>query len=154
MDESIGRPQANDMEPTTRLADVTRSLASHETQTELADIALGLGVSDDQVNSLVGLRAVHADTWVHAVATLKAPWSGTPVSFEEALRWVSGAHGHGRGWTIRFEDGSKLGCVRRNDPSRLATFTPAGDPRAAEPSLKVKIGGQTIDGGFQVRAVE
>merc|ERR1712146_802649 len=91
-----------------------------------------------------GLRAVHADTWVHAIATLKAPWSGTWVSFEEALRWVSTAQGHGRGWTIRFEDGAKLSCVRRNDPSARATFTPANAPGAAEESLKVVIGGQTV----------
>ena len=118
----------------------------------VADVACALGVSREQVDRLAGLRAVHADTWVHAVATLRAPWSGTFVSFDDALRWLSTAHGHGRGWTIRFEDGSKLACVRRTDPAALATFTPADAPGASESSLKVVISGQTIDGGFQVQA--
>ena len=118
----------------------------------MSDVAWRLGVTTEQVDRLVGLHAIHADTWVHAVATLKAPWSETVVPFEDALRWVSTAHGHGRGWTIRFEDGSKLACVRRTNPSALATFTPADAPGASEPSLKVVIGGNTIGGGFQVQA--
>ena len=124
--------------------------AKDGTPVTIVTVAQTLGVSSQQVDSLSRLHAIYADTWVHAVATLKAPWSGSMVSFEDALRWVSTAHGHARGWTIRFEDGSKLSCVRRHDPSALATITSANDPSASEPSLKVKIGGRIMDGGFQV----
>jgi len=136
--------------PPTRIQPPVMDVAA-EAMGDTADVAKRLGVSSEQVERLAGLRAVHADTWVHAIAVMKAPWSGY-VSFEEALRWVSTARGHGRGWTIRFEDGSKLACVRRTDPSALATFTPADAPGASESSLKVIIGGQAMDGAFQVRA--
>lgn len=117
----------------------------------LSTIASRLSVSSEQVDQLNGLRAVHADTWVHAIVTLRAPWSGESVSFEDALQWVSTARGNQRGWTIRFEDGSKLVCTRRYDAKASATFTPADAPGAAEPSLRVRIGGQTVECGFEVR---
>ena len=117
----------------------------------LSTVAQYLGVSDEQVDKLSGLRAVHADTWVFAIATLKAPWAGQPVSFDYAMRWVQTAQGHQRGWNICFEDGSKLACTRRYDPTALASFAPAGSPAASCPSLKVVIGDETIDGGFEVR---
>ena len=121
---------------------------------ELLEIALRLGVSREQVNHLAGVRAVNADIWIYSILTQQAEWKGSLVSFKEALRWVSTGTGHLRGWTIYFEDGSKISCVRRYDPDALAEFTPADAPGASEPSLSVKIGDRTIKGGFTVTGTD
>ena len=104
--------------------------------------ALELGVPPELLEKLreKKLFAIQADTWAHAIATVQAPWNGRETPLDEALQWVRSTYGNERGWNIKLSDGSKLGNVRRYDPTKVAALTPPG-PAADAPSLTVKWGG-------------
>merc|ERR1711998_333585 len=123
----------------------TEQPAATETE-QLLQLADSTGVDHQLALQLQasGRRAVYGNTWVHSIATLQAPWSGSTTSLLQALQWVSTAHGSHRGWNIRFEDGSSLSYTRRYDPSARAVFERSVDRPISQPPMQVRIGNGSL----------
>ncbi len=115
-------------------------------------LARGLGISESLYHELKHRQVNLGSTWVHAVVSLYAPssWASYPVCLDEALEWMSTAQGRQRGWMLRFENGDRLGCVRRTNPNATAGVTLAAEARGQPTGAQMSFGDGQVRPGYVV----